>query len=84
MVILESGDPTRLHGVIRYFVLSTPEVDLKLFALSMLLTSQFIFNTIGLISDESLTDLSIMQMLTSEIRLETISNDEDEEDQINQ
>lgn len=50
----------------------------------MLLTSQFIFNTIGLISDESLTDLSIMQMLTSEIRLETISNDEDEEDQINQ
>jgi hypothetical protein len=37
-----------------------PEVDLKLLALSMLLSSQFVFNTIGLISDDSLNLLSIM------------------------
>ena len=42
-----------------------PDVDLKLMALCMLLSSSFIFNTVGLISDDSLNQLSIMQMLTS-------------------
>jgi|688.fasta_scaffold181130_3 hypothetical protein len=49
---------------------SMPEVDLKLFALSLLLSSQLIFNTMGLISDESLTHMSIMQLLKNEIRLD--------------
>lgn len=39
---------------------SNPEVDIKLLALSLLLSSTFIFNTIGLISDSSLSHLSIM------------------------
>jgi guanylate-binding protein 6 len=39
---------------------SYPEIDLKLMALSMLLSSQYVFNTVGLISDESLNQLSIM------------------------
>ncbi len=44
---------------------SHPEIDLKLLALSMLLSSQFVFNTVGLISDDSLNLLSIVQLLTT-------------------
>lgn len=49
---------------------SHPDVDLKLLAMSMLLSSQFVFNTVGLISDDSLNLLSIVQLLTTQIRVE--------------
>ena len=39
---------------------SCPEIDVKLLALSLLLSSSFVFNTIGLISDSSINHLSIM------------------------
>ena len=50
----------------------------------MLLSSQFIFNTLGLISDDSLNDLSILQLLTNEIRIDAVENYEDEEESVNQ
>ena len=50
---------------------SHPDVDLKLLAISMLLSSQFVFNTVGLISDDSLNLLSIVQLLTTQIRIDT-------------
>ena len=53
----------------------------------MLLSSQLIFNTTGLISDNSLEDLSILQLLTNEMRLnaketteESSTEDEDEDE----
>ena len=49
-------------------------------ALSMLLSSSFIFNTVGLISDDSLNLLSIMQMLSSQIRIDSPENDDGEND----
>jgi len=66
---------------------SNYELDVKLFTLSLLLSSQLIFNTTGLISDNSLEDLSILQLLTNEMRLnaketteESSTEDEDEDE----
>jgi len=66
---------------------SNYELDVKLFTLSLLLSSQLIFNTSGLISDNSLEDLSILQLLTNEMRLnaketteESSTEDEDEDE----
>ena len=54
---------------------SHPDVDLKLLALSMLLSSQFVFNTFGLISDDSLNLLSIVQLLTTQICIDLSDED---------
>jgi hypothetical protein len=43
----------------------------------MLLSSQFVFNTMGLISDESLNLLSIMQLLPTQIRIDDQDEQED-------
>ena len=44
------------------------DIDVKIFALTILLSSNFIYNQIGHISDEALQNLSLVLLLTSEIQ----------------
>ena len=52
--------------------LNTPrrgfDVDVKMFAVAVLLSSQIVYNQAGPITDQSLEDLSLIQMLTTEIK----------------
>ena len=43
--------------------------DIKIFALSILLSSTFLFNQIGHITEQSLEDLSAVLRLTEELRI---------------
>ena len=58
------------------------EVDVKIFALCMLLSSQFVFNSVGSITETTLGDLSVVQLMPSEIKVRehnpTQSTDEGE------
>ena len=45
------------------------ETDIKIFALSILLSSTFVFNQIGHINEQSIEDLSVVIRLTNEMRI---------------
>ena len=45
------------------------ETDIKIFALSILLSSTFVFNQIGHINEQSIDDLSVVIRLTNELRI---------------
>jgi len=45
------------------------EVEEKLFALALLLSSQFIFNTRGHITESSVDDLALLPMMANRIRI---------------
>ena len=45
------------------------ETDIKIFALSILLSSTFVFNQIGHINEQSIEDLSVVLRLTDELRI---------------
>ena len=45
------------------------ETDIKIFTLSILLASTFVYNQIGHISEQSLEDLGVVLRLTNEIRI---------------
>lgn len=45
------------------------ETDIKIFSLSILLSSTFVYNQIGHISEQSLEDLSVVLRLTNELRI---------------
>ena len=45
------------------------EVDVKIFALCMLLASQFVFNSNGSITETTLGDLSVVQLMAEEIKV---------------
>ena len=47
----------------------TMDVDVKIFALSILLSSTFVFNQIGHITEQSLEDLSVVLRLTNELKI---------------
>lgn len=47
----------------------TLDVDVKIFALSILLSSVFVFNQIGHITEQSIEDLSVVVRLTDELRI---------------
>ena len=45
------------------------ETDIKIFALSILLSSTFVFNQLGHINEQSIEDLSVVIRLTNELRV---------------
>ena len=45
------------------------EVEEKLFALALTLSSQFVFNTRGHITEESIDNLSLLPMMANRIRI---------------
>lgn len=45
------------------------DVDIKIFALSILLSSTFVFNQIGHITEQSLEDLAVVLRLTNELKI---------------
>jgi hypothetical protein len=45
------------------------DIDVKIFAISILLSSTFIFNQIGHITEQSLEDLSVVLRLTGEMKI---------------
>jgi hypothetical protein len=45
------------------------ETDIKIFALSIMLSSTFVFNQIGHITEQSLEDLSVVLRLTNEMKI---------------
>jgi hypothetical protein len=45
------------------------DLDIKIFSLSILLSSTFIFNQIGHITENSIEDLSIVLRLTNELKI---------------
>ena len=45
------------------------DVEEKLFALALLLSSQFIFNTRGHITEQSIDDLALLPMMANRIRI---------------
>ena len=45
------------------------EIDIKIFSLSILLSSTFVFNQIGTITEKSIEDLSVVLRLTNELRI---------------
>ena len=45
------------------------ETDIKIFALSILLSSTFVLNQIGHINEQSIDDLSVVIRLTNELRI---------------
>ena len=45
------------------------EVEEKLFALALLLSSQFVFNTRGHITEQSIDDLALLPMMANRIRI---------------
>jgi hypothetical protein len=47
----------------------TMDVDIKIFALSILLSSTFVFNQLGHITEQSLDDLDVVLRLTSELKI---------------
>ena len=55
------------------------EIDIKIFALSILLSSTFVFNQIGHISEQSLEDLSVVLRLTNEMRIRDVTQSGAEE-----
>ena len=56
-------DTEGLHSPNRSF-----DIDVKIFSLSLLLSSNFVYNQIGSISDDSFEELSMIQMLPSELK----------------
>lgn len=47
----------------------TLDVDVKIFALSILLSSTFLFNQLGHITEQSIEDLSVVLRLTGEMKI---------------
>lgn len=45
------------------------ETDIKIFALTILLSSTFVFNQIGHINEQSIEDLAVVLRLTNELRI---------------
>lgn len=45
------------------------DVDVKIFSISILLSSMFVFNQIGHITEQSIDDLSVVARLTSELKI---------------
>ena len=52
------------------------ETDIKIFALSILLSSTFVFNQIGHINEQSIDDLSVVIRLTNELKIRENANEE--------
>ncbi len=52
------------------------ETDIKIFALSILLSSTFVFNQIGHINEQSIEDLSVVVRLTNELRIRDSTSEE--------
>ena len=51
------------------------ETDIKIFALSILLSSIFVFNQIGHITENSLEDLSVVVRLTNELKIRDVGEE---------
>lgn len=49
------------------------DIDVKMFAVAVLLSSQIIYNQHGPITDQSLEDLSLIQMLTTELKYRNLN-----------
>ena len=47
------------------------DIDVKLFALSILLSSNFVYNQIGHISEQAIENLSMVLLLTNEIKFKS-------------
>jgi len=45
------------------------DIDVKLFALCLLMSSQFVFNSVGTITDSTLEDMSVILLMANEIRI---------------
>lgn len=52
------------------------ETDIKIFALSILLSSTFVFNQIGHINEQSIEDLSVVVRLTNELKIRDSQQEE--------
>lgn len=55
------------------------DIDIKIFALSILLSSTFVFNQIGHITEQSLEDLAVVLRLTNELKIRDNGGAESEE-----
>ena len=51
------------------------DMDVKVFTLTILLASSLVYNQIGHISDQALEVLSVIQMLTSQIKHKSQGNE---------
>lgn len=47
----------------------TLDIDIKIFSLSILLSSIFVFNQIGHITEQSIEDLSVVLQLTNSLKI---------------
>ena len=54
------------------------DIDVKLFVLSLLLSSQLVFNSIGHISDTTLEDLSLLLLMENEFTYGGLSDEDTE------
>ena len=54
----------------------TFEIDIKIFALSILLSSVFVFNQIGHITEQSIEELSVVLRLTNEVKVKESTAEE--------
>ena len=55
------------------------DVDVKLFTLTILLSSTFVYNQRGPISDESFENLNLIQMLPTEVKYKHLKEGNDQD-----
>src|SRR5579871_5170611 len=86
--VLPSGSDGKAASDTYYILLDTeglaapdasPEWDAKIFILSLLLSSYFIYNTMGKINRDAIQKLSLMATLTEKIQVDQNSSDFDDE-----
>lgn len=49
------------------------DIDVKMFSIAMLLSSQVVYNQMGAITEQSMEDLSLIQMMTNDLKFRNVN-----------